>query len=58
MFSQISAEEDYLNNCAKLRPQLNIWYDYMEPRHPDTHKIVMNFLQEIKINFIESPRGF
>ena len=56
MFSQISTEEDYLNNCAKLRPQLNIWYDYMEPRHPDTHKTVMNFLQEIKINFIESPR--
>ena len=54
----LSSLEDYLNNCAKLcRTDLNIWYDYMEPRNADIHKIVLNFLQEVKtINFLESPR--
>lgn len=57
LFSQICDKEAYLNNCAKLGSELNIWYDYLEPRNTDTHKTVLNFLQEMKnINFIESPR--
>lgn len=49
--------EEYLNSYAK-HVDLNLWYDYMEPRHADIHKIVLNFLQEMKnINFIESPRS-
>ena len=57
LFSQICDKEAYLNNCAKLGSELNIWYDYLEPRNTDIHKTVLNFLQEMKnINFIESPR--
>jgi len=53
----VASLEAYLNNCAKLGSELNIWYDYLEPRNTDTHKTVLNFLQEMKnINFIESPR--
>ena len=58
LYLQICYKEDYLNNFAKLGSHLNIWYDYMEPRNADVHKIILNFLQEVKtIDYIESPRS-
>ena len=55
--SPISSLEDYLYNFQKVNPRLNLWYDYMEPKNTDVHKIILNFLQNTNtVNNIESPR--
>ena len=55
----LSSLEQYLSNsAAQHRADLNLWYDYMEPRNNDVHKTLLNFLQEVKtMNFLESPRS-
>jgi len=55
--SPISSLEDYLYNFQKLNPKLDIWYDYMEPKNHDIHKVMLNFIQQTNtINNIDSPR--
>jgi len=55
--SPIASLEDYLYNCLKVNPKLDIWYDFMEPKNNDIHKILLNFIQQTNtIKNIDSPR--
>ena len=55
--SPLSSLEDYLYNFQKVNPKLDIWYDFMEPKNYDIHKILLNFIQQTNtINNIDSPR--
>jgi len=53
--SPISSLEDYLYNFQKVNPKLDIWYDYMEPKNNDVHKLLLNFIQQTSsINNLDS----
>lgn len=55
--SPISSLEDYLYNFQKVHPKLDIWYDYMEPKNNDVHKLLLNFIQQTSsINNLDSAR--
>lgn len=48
---------NYLTSCARSYNDFTLWYDFLNPFHPEVHEVMKNFLTDSTRKIWESPRA-